>query len=652
MLNRRASIAPVDIPPTAEGVLLPPKSPTTIPELAIPPPSPARAEVTPPLNRGISAIPEAYAPNVVEGINDVEEIRATISPVDHSSAVSEDRLSWKAPPDAPDEDGDWHHVKPDINGNVGKKFWPDKPESEAAGDGDSRWETDSFGLVAGITHMAQGAAPDLQNFTRIEEIMQSLEDTRLVVGISDFSNASVQGSPSERLLQPGEEARHYVEEDDPQLAAGPSEARFAKDGFCSCSRFSVLTQADFVLVAEAERAAQKNIPFQRWSDARDLIQRIRKQPRHEPSLYYWLATLTNFTSWLTLADRRREKNRIDNTYFFTTFRYRVKIAILTLCSQRMERQQKAYANPLPDVEKQKTIHARIEKVLQKRDKMHNLKERQVKIGWTAASSDVSEDSEPELELDETEDNHDGEQQDAQSYEPPPKSPTSRVPAEAQQPRLPGNITTPAAASASASAPAPPLAQAPTPVQAPASSDLPKVKPKQFNFVGFGGIKRASTAPAWPMATKATARARVTDAVSTWLNADSPRVPLSLFSPAGEGKRTSPAIANGKTLDKIEEKLAENAESSESLPSAAPETEADKAKPEPIKSVFIVIGWFPDDLHEPNEIYVRVDNVEHFLPDLKTHITALRGWRSVFSFKSVQGFGLYKVCPLPSTIALL
>ena len=562
--------------------------------------------MTPSLNRGISAIPEAYAPNVVKGINDVEEIRATISTVDHSSAVSEDRLSWKAPPDAADEDGDWHHVKPDINGNVGKKFWSDEPESEAAGDGDSGWETDSSGLVARITHMAQGAAPDLQNFTRIEEIKQSLEDTRLVVGISDFSNASVQGSPSERLLQPGEEARHYVEEDDPQLAAGPSEARFAKDGFCSCSRFSVLTQADFVLVAEAERAAQKNIPFQRWIDARDLIQRIRKQPRHEPSLYYWLATLTNFTSWLT-----------------------------------------------PDVEKQKTIHARIEKVLQKRDKMHNLKKRQVEIGWTAASSDVSEDSEPELELDETEDNHDGEQQDAQpSNEPPPKSPTSRVPAQAQQPRPPENITTPAAASASASAPAPALAQAPTPVQAPASSNLPKVKPKQFNIVGFGGIKRASTAPAWPMATKATARARVTDAVSTWLNADSPRVPLNFFPPAGESKRTSPAIANGKTLDKIEEKPAENAESSESLPTAAPETEADKAKPEPIKSVFIVIGWFPDDLHEPNEIYVRVDNVEHFLPDLKTHITALRGWRSVFSFKSVQGFGLYKVCPLPSTIDLL
>lgn len=64
--------------------------------------------------------------------------------------------------------------------------------------------------------MAQEAT-DLQNFARLKKIMQSLENTRLQVGISDVSSASVQASLSERLLQPREESRHYVEEDNPQL---------------------------------------------------------------------------------------------------------------------------------------------------------------------------------------------------------------------------------------------------------------------------------------------------------------------------------------------------------------------------------------------------------------------------------------------------
>lgn len=42
-----------------------------------------------------------------------------------------------------------------------------------------------------------------------------------------------------------------------------------------------------------------------------------------------------------------------------------------------------------------------------------------------------------------------------------------------------------------------------------------------------------------------------------------------------------------------------------------------------RSVFIVIGWFPEELHKPIEILVRVANVEHFLLDLKKHNTALQ-----------------------------
>ena len=62
------------------------------------------------------------------------------------------------------------------------------------------------------------------------------------------------------------------------------------------------------------------------------------------------------------------------------------------------------------------------------------------------------------------------------------------------------------------------------------------------------------------------------------------------------------------------------------------------------SIWVIVGWFPTELSEPVETCVIVDDPGHFLPDLKKHITGLRGWRSLLSFKSVQGFGLYKCRP--------
>ena len=64
--------------------------------------------------------------------------------------------------------------------------------------------------------------------------------------------------------------------------------------------------------------------------------------------------------------------------------------------------------------------------------------------------------------------------------------------------------------------------------------------------------------------------------------------------------------------------------------------------DPKEPIFMVLGWFQDELSEPVETCVVVEHSYHFLPELKKHIVALRGWRSIFSFKTVQGFGLYRV----------
>ena len=62
-----------------------------------------------------------------------------------------------------------------------------------------------------------------------------------------------------------------------------------------------------------------------------------------------------------------------------------------------------------------------------------------------------------------------------------------------------------------------------------------------------------------------------------------------------------------------------------------------------KPAFVILGWFPKQLLEPLETCVLVEeDRSYFLPDLKKHITALRGWRSLLSFKTVQGFSLYEV----------
>ena len=61
-------------------------------------------------------------------------------------------------------------------------------------------------------------------------------------------------------------------------------------------------------------------------------------------------------------------------------------------------------------------------------------------------------------------------------------------------------------------------------------------------------------------------------------------------------------------------------------------------------VFIVVGLLYGELNDPAEVCIRIgsDQRENFLPILKERIRILRGWRSIFSFKAVSGFGLYKV----------
>ena len=281
----------------------------------------------------------------------------------------------------------------------------------------------------GSEHQSVGMISVRRALEHLGEVVQTLKDHELAERISNLSNISVQGSPSKMLLQPATDSLNEAG-NDAELREGPSDARFAKDGFCSCSRFTRLTKADFVLLADADKAVKNDRPFNRMSELRDLVKKVKQQPRHEASIYYWLATLTNFTSWLTLADRRKEKNRIDNTFFFSLFRYRVKICMLTLSKQRLDRQISAYHTPIqqPDEEKTTKIDGKLADLKKRREKMNNLKRRQAQIGWTARSSEFDDDSEPELDPDDLEDTKDmlldEDEEPAAKIPLPPSSPIS------------------------------------------------------------------------------------------------------------------------------------------------------------------------------------------------------------------------------------
>ncbi len=128
-------------------------------------------------------------------------------------------------------------------------------------------------------------------------------------------------------------------------------------------------------------------------------------------------------------------------------------------------------------------------------------------------------------------------------------------------------------------------------------------------------------------------------------------PFQTISPYLKGdqlqlmKEYFPDIDGKRKPSKSSKAESQAGEAAEQL--AATET----TKPQPLQSTFVIIGWFPNETKEPWEICVRIDYPSHFLPLVKLHITALRGWRSVLSFKSVQGGHLHHTTSILLTIFL-
>lgn len=404
---------------------------------------------------------------------------------------------------------------------------------------------------------------------------------RKVANVSQVSN---KGSTSDKLLRRSTGKDTEEIDADKPLREGPSEAKFARDGFCTCSRFCRLTKTDFALLAEVETAVQENwgIPFGRLNDIRELVKKVGQHPRYKLTAKYWLATSTPLMSWITLALRRREKNRSDNTFFYAIFRDKMQKSLPALIDQLITRYEVEYkSRPPKGKEKLQKLRKDIQLLSKKKKRLRHVEAGLLFIAPAATALDL------------------------------PFGPED-WPLSKDLQMAPALLTLQSTISDNT------LSQ----MLGPPSND------------GQASTSAAGAARSQNGGLTIDVQTAENGNVNAWAN-DKLR-PKDLFTVPGTSNGASKADGPSMTAVPTTEHVANVVTVDQPL----------CASYQP-KSVFIVVGWFDSELHEPMEIYARVDNLEHFLPDLKMHIMALRGWRSLFSFKSVQGFGLYKVSSLTS-----
>lgn len=214
---------------------------------------------------------EEYTQKVVEEIRDIEVARiANSANADSVAEQNEREVMWDSPPkldesQAINTDRKWRDVRL-VNIKHNQKW------------------NDLVSINRLAVEMNARAGAESLDVARSQEWVEQREEEALndhaevLAGIDFYlSRGSVEAAPEQRLLSSVE---HDDMEDTRQvrrLCQGPSEARFAKDGLCSCARFTAYTKGDFSLLAEAQYATQWNIPFQKWPDMITLVAKIRER---------------------------------------------------------------------------------------------------------------------------------------------------------------------------------------------------------------------------------------------------------------------------------------------------------------------------------------------------------------------------------------
>ena len=524
-----------------------------------------------------------------------------------------------------------------------------------------------------LSFESEGSRRQLSRLYPVKYLLPPTQDIQKYINVSN-------GLASQTLVSDAKQTDYYgqvLSEDDaesdnedadsiPFIEPAPRRARFAEESICACCRFSLLKKSELAILDDYA----KHVATQHWSvpyleklkvqRIKYKFERLYTERGHRETWFYRLVMRSRLASVLFLAVVRREKNIVDNEWFTkeaVDVRHRGPSEAQMTARKRARRSGESRRSTPSRDSKSRPISSQKEQslrtvpsiVTQPADEAEKTQEDKelvsIQDGVKVSLSLV--DGKPSLHRLSKQEQHGmrfGDESD-EGYRGRRRKITDHI--------------TPAAEPAPASSA---VVEVPEPPSiflfAPDLDNPAPIGEKSGN--GFPGIiDTTSGAGADPIVlfdpnTEAPHDINKVDSTTSTLAADKGvswgETQTRAFSTVleGESQASSSKAAISKSVESHSNVSTEASTSTTTLINASakrPEATLPAHSEGPsTKSIWIIIGWFPAEVSEPIETCVIVQDPGHFLPDLKAHITGLRGWRSVFSFKSVQGFGLYKCRP--------
>lgn len=529
-----------------------------------------------------------------------------------------------------------------------------------------------------LSFESEGSRRQLSRLYPVKCLIPPTQDIKKYIAVSNGSASPTSVSDAKQTDYYGQVLSEDDAESDnentdsiPLIEPAPRRARFAEESICACCRFSLLRKSELAILDDYA----KHVATQHWSvpyleklkvqRIKYKFERLYTDRGHRERWFYGLVMRSRLASVLFLAVVRREKNIVDNEWFTkeaVDVRHRGPSEAQMAARKRARRsgesrrstssrdiksrpgstQKEQSLRAVPSIIIQPAGEAEEAEKTQEEDKEPVSIQDGVQVSLSLVDGKPSLHRLSKQELQEMSSGDESDEGDRgnrrgkitdQITPAPPTAPASSAVVEVPEP--PSIVLF-----------APDLDN-PAPIGDGSGNEFP------------GIIITTSNTGADPIVlfdpnTEAPHDLNKVDSTASTLAADKGvswgETQTKAFStvPEGKSQASSSKAATSTSVESHSNSSTEASTSTTTLVNASakrPEATLPAHSEGPsTKSIWIIIGWFPAEVSEPIETCVIVQDPGHFLPDLKAHITGLRGWRSVFSFKSVQGFGLYKCRP--------
>ena len=521
-----------------------------------------------------------------------------------------------------------------------------------------------------LSFESEGSRRQLSRLYPVKYLIPPTQDIQKYIAISNGSSSPTSVSDATQTDYYGQ----WISEDDaesdnenedsiPLIEPAPRRARFAEESICACCRFSLLRKSELAILDDYA----KHVATQHWSVPyleKLKVQRIKHKFEkwymdrgHRETWFYKLVMRSRFASVLFLAVVRKEKNIVDNERFTkeaVDIRHRGPSEAQMAARKRgrksedsgrsrSTRDSKSRPSSSQKELSLRTVPSIVIQPAEEAEKTQEENKESVSIQDGVQVSLSLVDGKPSL--------HRLSKQELQEMSSGDESDEGD---RGNRRRKMGDHITPTQTPAPVRA-----ASAPVEVQEPPSIVLfaPDLDNPASN--GYGSENKFQDIIITTSGTGADPIVLFdpsTDAPNGLNRVDSAASTLAVDKGVSWGETQTRTFSTDSEVkcnipSGHEPVVSQQSASTEASTSTTTLVNASARRPEATlpahsegpstKSIWIIIGWFPAEVSEPIETCVIVQDPGHFLPDLKAHITGLRGWRSIFSFKSVQGFGLYK-----------